>query len=332
MSDSAITLCDRAIGRRAFLGGAAAMLAGAATPGLAARGGKPFFASHELPVGIQLYTVAAELLKDLDGTLAAVAKIGYRTVELAGYAGKTPTELRAALDRAGLRCTSSHIIGKPIRPNTPLTLDNDPAKLAEDCHILGCDTIIMPLFNIPDGFSVTPRPGEDLAAVVSRLGAAMTPDGWKRSADYLNIKAAALAKHGIRLGFHNHNIEFAGPRGQTGFDLLLRGTDPKLVSFELDVGWAVAAGQDPVALMRAYPHRFSAFHVKDVHSVNSDAMSVRQDPAEIGAGIIDWKTLLPFAYRNGVHRFFVEQEPPFSKPPLESAALSFAYLNTLVTA
>ena len=327
-------LPDRPItmARRTFLRGAAALAAGVATPGSAIRNEKPFFASRGLPLGIQLYTVGAEMQKDLDGTLAAIARIGYRDVELAGYAGRTPADLRKAMDRAGLRCISSHIIGKPIRPNTQLTLDKDPGQLAADCHVLGCDTIIMPLFNTPDGFSMMPRPGEDLSAVFSRLGPAMTSDDWKHNADYLNRKAALLRGHGIRLGFHNHNIEFSGKPGETGFDILLRDTDPRLVSFELDIGWAVAAGSDPSSLMRTHPHRFSALHLKDVHTVNSDALSMRQDPAEIGSGIINWKKLLPVAYRSGVRRFFIEQEPPFTQPPLESVALSFSYLSDLATA
>lgn len=318
------------VSRRGLLGAGMATLLTAAAP--ADRIARPFFARHGLPVGIQLYTVLAEAQKDLDGTLRALARIGYRTVELAGYMGRTPAELRDALDRAGLACTSSHIIGRPIRPNTPLSLDGDLGRIAADCHVLGCDTVIMPMFILPEGFEVTPRPGEDLAGVIGRLGAAMKPDHWKATADYLNAKAAILRKNDIRLGFHNHNIEFAGPAGAAGLDLLLRGTDPRLVSFELDIGWAVAAGENPVAWMRRYPHRFSAFHLKDVSKVNADKLLVHQESIEVGAGIIDWKTLLPAAYAHGVRRFFVEQEPPFLRPPIASAATSFAYLSQLVTA
>lgn len=319
------------IDRRSLLGGAAALLYASSATAMARRPA-PFFARHDMPIGIQLYTVAAEAKADLDGTLGALARIGYRTVELAGYIDRSPAELRTALDRAGLRCKSSHIIGKPIRPNTPLTLDQDPGKLAADCHALGCDLIVMPLFNIPDHIPATPLPGEDLATRVGRIGAAMTADDWKVNADYLNGKAAALRRHGIRLGFHNHNIEFFPVAGTTGMDILLRDTDPRLVEFELDIGWAVAAGVDPVALMARHPGRFTAFHVKDVKAPSKTGSAVLLDPAEVGKGIIGWKRVLPAAYKAGVRDFFVEQEPPFTDPPLVSVAKNFTYLSNLVTA
>ena len=75
----------------------------------AADDAEPFFTRTGLPIGLQLYTVGAQAQKDPDGTLQALAKIGYRSVELAGYLGLTPAALRAALDRAGLKCPSAHI-------------------------------------------------------------------------------------------------------------------------------------------------------------------------------------------------------------------------------
>src|SRR6185312_8444219 len=104
---------------------AAAMFA--AAPALAR--GAPFFRRHSLPIGLQLYTLG-DISNSLDETLAKVAAIGFRTVELAGYYGRTPVELRHALDRAGLRCTSSHV---------RLTPGQDYARLAAEARIIGFD-------------------------------------------------------------------------------------------------------------------------------------------------------------------------------------------------
>jgi len=295
---------------------AAAMFA--AAPALAR--GAPFFRRHSLPIGLQLYTLG-DISKSLDETLAKVAAIGFRTVELAGYYGRTPAELRHALDRAGLRCTSSHV---------RLTPAQDYARLAAEARIFGFDRVIHPLFNFPAGMALRPAPGETVTDAIGRIGQAMTPDEWKSQADFLNRAGGALRAEGLRVGYHNHNVEFVpGPDGRTGFDILLAETDPALVVFELDAGWAAAAGLDPVALLRRHPRRFELMHVKDIKASTQPNFALRQDPAEVGAGGMNWPAILPAAYAAGVRRFFVEQEPPFVRDRLESVAISFKYLDGL---
>jgi sugar phosphate isomerase/epimerase len=166
--------------------------------------------------------------------------------------------------------------------------------------------------------------------MLARLGASMTLDDWKWNSDYLNKKAAALKPYGLHFAYHNHNVELAPLGNGTGLAQLIQGTDPNLVTFEMDAGWVVAAGADPVALLAAHPGRFSAMHVKDVKAGTRPNFSLQQDPCEVGQGIIDWKTLLAKAYQANVRQFYVEQEPPFSKPRIESVAISFNYLNTVV--
>ena len=282
----------------------------------------------KLPIGLQLYTLGPGLAADLDNMLSQVARTGYKTVELAGYLGRTPKDLRAAFDKAGLSCTSSHAQGRPAGTD-PSLVDTD--RLTADAHVIGIKSIVLPMFPIPAHIDMTPKAGEDRRAVLARLAAQMTLDDWKATADLLNTAGAALKKAGLSLGYHNHNVEFAPSGGTTGMDYLLKNTDPALVHFEMDVGWVVAAGQDPFALMKAHPGRFRQMHVKDVLATTKPNFVFQQDPTEIGSGIIDWKTLLPAAYAAGIRDFFVEQEPPFAKPRLESVKVSFDYLNALVT-
>ena len=97
----------------------------------------------------------------------------------------------------------------------------------------------------------------------------------------------------------------------------------------MDAGWVVAAGADPLALLAAYPNRFGAMHVKDVKAGTHPNFALQMDPCEVGQGTIDWKSLLAKAYASNVRQFYVEQEPPFSKPRLESVAISYKYLNGL---
>jgi sugar phosphate isomerase/epimerase len=287
---------------------------------------RPFFRRTGLKIGLQLYTVGDDLKRDFAGTLAAVSKIGYRTVELAGLADHAVDDWRRALDRVQLKCPSIHV---PPHSKNGLNLD-ELGTLAEAAHALGIGSVVCPMFNIPARFSLTPLAGESGAKMAARLGASMTADDWKWNADYLNEKGAALKPYGLRFAYHNHNVEFAPVGSSTGLAQLIQGTDPTLVTFEMDAGWVVAAGADPMALLAAHPGRFSAMHVKDVKASTHPNFSFEQDPCEVGQGIIDWKTLLAKAYQANVRQFYVEQEPPFSKPRLESVGISFNYLDALV--
>lgn len=310
------------LSRRGLLAAGAATL-GLAYGGLAGAAEKPFFQRRGLPVGIQLYTLGPDLQKDLDAQLATVAKIGFKSVELAGYLGRTPAELRAAFDKAGLVCPSAHI--SPKGASGP-SFSGDLAKLADELRVIGVKAAIMPILYIPDRLG---------SADLRQAGSQMTADDWKWNADFLNEKAAVLKKAGIASGYHNHNFEFAPLKdtkgGDTnGMEILLKGTDPSLVTFEMDAGWVTAAGQDPFALLKAHPGRFTQMHVKDIKPTTKPNFELRQDPTEVGGGMIDWKRLLPAAYAAGVRGFYVEQEPPFAHSRLESAKISFDYLARVV--
>lgn len=307
------------LSRRGLLAAGAAAF-GAGLTGSASAAATPFFQSRKLPVGIQLYSLGPDLAKELDAQLATVAKIGFKSVELAGYLGRTPAELRAAFDKAGLVCHSAH-----IAPKGAGGFSGDLAKLADELHVIGVKAAIMPILYIPD------RLGNDLRAA----GPQMTADDWKWNADFLNEKAAVLKKAGIVSGYHNHNFEFAPLKdakgGDTnGMEILLKGTDPNLVTFEMDAGWVTAAGQDPFALLKAYKGRFTQMHVKDIKPSTKFNFELKQDPTEVGAGMIDWKKLLPAAYAEGVRGFYYEQEPPFAHTRLESAKISYDYLAKVV--
>jgi sugar phosphate isomerase/epimerase len=286
----------------------------------------PFFRRVGIPLGLQLYTVGDDMKRDFAGTLAAIAKIGYKTVEPAGLLDHSPAEWRRTLDRVHLKCPSIHV---PPSAKTGLSLSNVDS-LADVAHALGIGTVVCPIFNFPDRFSREPQTGEGFVQMMVRLATAMNADDWKANADFLNEKGAALKKHGLRLAYHNHNVEFTPINGTTAFALLVEGTDPKLVSFEMDAGWVAAAGIDPASLLSRYPQRFTAMHVKDVRASTKPNFSLQLDPCEVGQGTIDWKTLLPKAYAANVHQYYVEQEPPYAKPPLESVAISCKYLEHLL--
>jgi sugar phosphate isomerase/epimerase len=319
--------------RRTLLGAATGIIGMAAGAGRLATAASSaidpsasgWFAKRHLPIGLQLYTVGDAARKNIDDTLARVAKIGYRTVELAGYHGQSVQALRATANKHGLKFTSIHV-GATGRPGEP-GLDQDLPKLAADLHALGVTDVVMPMFPIPERLGGQ-KPGENFLAYIQRVTAALTRDDWQRTADLLNDRGAKLRAEGLRLGYHNHNPEFAPVGNTTGMEVLLSGTTADQVSFELDVGWVAAAGVDPVALLKRHGRRFQLMHVKDIKPSTQPNFALQQDPTEVGSGKLPWPTLLPAAFNAGVRKFYVEQEPPFAGDRFEAIGKSLAFLKS----
>jgi sugar phosphate isomerase/epimerase len=285
---------------------------------------QPFFARQNLPIGIQLYTLGELVRNDLDGTLRQVAGIGYKTVELAGYLGKTPRDLRTAFDSAGLSCTSAHVGLTRGTEAEPKLLD-DLGRVAADMNVIGATHVIAPIMAVPPDL----QPREGGARGLAGVAAAMTEDHWKRMAAQLNDIGGKLKAGGLSFGYHNHNIEFVKIGARTGLDILIAETDPGLVVFELDVGWVAASGADPAEVFARHSGRFGLMHVKDIKASTAPNFELRMDPTEVGSGRLDWAKTLPAAHRAGVRKFFVEQEPPFTQGRLEAARICYTFLSTL---
>jgi sugar phosphate isomerase/epimerase len=278
---------------------------------------RAFFTEGGPKIGLQLYTLGDDVTADVAATLARVAAIGYREIQLPQLYGKTPRELRGWADAAGVQITSLHLPGMARGPG--LNLTSDAAAIADAMGTLGAREVAMPIMLFPTNFS--PRTGEGMRDTIVRAVAESGAALWQRTAAFLNERGAALARHGIRLSYHNHNLEFA-PIGQTsGWDILARETDPALVSFEIDVGWVATGGRDPTTFLQALHGRISQLHVKD--------FGLSMSPATVGQGTQNWASILPAARAAGCQHFYVEQEPPFSIPRMTAVEQSFAYLAAL---
>lgn len=280
-----------------------------------------------LILGAQLFTLLPELHADLDGTLAAIARIGYRHVELAGFLGHNAADLRRAFDAAGLACRSAHIPDQQLMPDNGPTLAQT-AEIIEAAHILGLEHIVMPVFMLPPSAN-EPREGEDLEAFLGRVVDALGIDDWKATADLLNERGEAFAKAGLQMVYHNHHAEFLPIDDTTGLDLLIERTDPDLVKFELDVGWAAAVGQDPAAVLARYPGRFALLHLKDMKLVAREGGDPQPHSAALGSADTDWRRIIAAARAAGVRDFYVEQEPPFAVPAIQELETSLRHIRAL---
>lgn len=240
-------------------------------------------------IGIQLYTLRSKAEKDLAGTLAEVARIGYKEVELAGYYNHTASEVRDLLAGNGLSAPSSHVAIEQI--------EREPAKTFADAKTVGNQWITVP--NLSGKYD--------------------TVDDWKRAAARFNGVAARVKSAGFRFAYHNHNTEIRRIGDVMPIEVLLSNTDRSLVSFEMDIYWVVNGGGNPVEILDRHPGRFKMLHVKD------SAGPPDQKMVDVGAGVIDFKTI--FEHAKGIEHYFVEHDQP--PDPFADAAASFKYLANL---
>jgi len=268
------------------------------------------------PVGIQLYTVNMPMQEDPAGTLRMLREIGFGEVESAGFGSLSAKQFRQLLDHAGLACPSAH-----------LTFDIDNLNAAfENAHALGA--------RYAASGSLHSLAGDSKPAAADAPRPAMSPDEAKRTADIANRIGAAAKRAGLQYVYHNHDAEFADQGGGIiGYDYLLRETDPELVKFEIDCGWMIFAGRNPIDYFKKYPKRFPLIHVKDFlgsHGASGAAGRGEMLGAELGRGQIDYRPIFAAAKQAGLRHYFAEQEGPFSRMnQLQAARVDYEYLHSL---
>ncbi|MEO7359257.1 MAG: sugar phosphate isomerase/epimerase [Gemmatimonadaceae bacterium] len=290
-------------------------------------------------IGVQLYTVADQLRTDFDGTMEKVAQIGYKQVEFAGYNNKTPEQVRALLDRLKLKSPSTHIGLDALRKDLDAQI-----HLAQ---VVGHEYITIPSL----GRTETPM---------------NTIDAWKRISDECNTMGAKLKSHGLKLAFHSHSSEFVDVGGgKTGMDVFISETDPSVFNFQMDLGWARVASQDPVKWFKKYPDRFCMWHVKDFENLraaqdretitlrNAAAATPRPAsaappvapaggvargaaggappapqpgrPCPVGSGDVDFRPIIAEWKVSGMRYFFVEQDGAAQWPGGSMASIATSY-------
>ena len=222
------------------------------------------------PLGIQAYTVRSLMQRDVAGTLAALASIGYREVELAGLHGKTAGEMRQMLDGAGLKAPSGHVE----------VLKGDWSKIIDDAATIG------------QRYIVCPDTGEGDRTI----------DGYKRNAAKYNQFGELTQKSRIQFAYHNHDYEFRTINGVVPYDLLLSECDSKLVQMECDIFWMAKGGRDPVQYFAANPGRYPMVHAKD--------MTKGGTMVDVGRGAIDFAAIFRHSEQAGLAHIFVEHDEP----------------------
>ena len=268
------------------------------------------------PIGIQLYTVNIPMQTDPAGTLKKLREIGFGEVESAGFGKLSAKQFRELLDDAGLACPSAH-----------LQFDvNNLGSTFEDAHALGAAYAAS---------GSLPAPAVDSKPAAASSKRSMSLDEAKRTAALVNRIGEAAKRAGLHYVYHNHDFEFADQGGGAiGYDVLLRESDPELVKFEIDCGWMIFAGRNPIDYFKKYPNRFPMIHVKDflpAHDKSAVAGSAADMVgAELGRGVVDYNPIFAAAEKTGLQHYFVEQEGPFSRmDQLQAAQVDYDYLHSM---
>jgi sugar phosphate isomerase/epimerase len=224
-------------------------------------------------VGVQLYSVRKEMAADAIGTLKKLGQIGYQEIESAqsekgNYYGLQPKEIKNILKDQGMTLRSGHT-----------HIDKNWQRSIDEAAEAGQEYIIC---------SVLPSPGQ-------------TVGNYQKSADMFNQAGEQCKKSGIKFGYHNHESEYDTVEGKVLYDVLLDNTRPELVHMEMDLGWVIAAGKDPLAYFTKYPGRFPLWHLKDMSTTEKKSV-------EFGKGSVDIIGLMKQAKQAGMKYYFIEQE------------------------
>ena len=247
---------------------------------------------HE-EVGLQLYTFRDAMIRDPKGTLSKIAELGFKQLESARsdkglYYGLNPIEMRDTCKSLGLSIRSGHV-----------RLDADWIQTMAQASEAGQEYVIC---------SSMPTKGQYI-------------DNYLRVAEAFNRAGEDCKKLGLKFGYHNHDYEFESDKGQVLYDILLENTDPNLVYMELDLGWVVIGGKNPIDYFKQYPGRFPLWHLKDMSLLTGRS-------TEYGKGDLNISEMLGKADLSGVKYIFMEQEE-FTNNVFDSVRYNLNYLSKL---
>jgi sugar phosphate isomerase/epimerase len=267
-------------------------LSAAAWPAMA------FAAGKHIPLGVQLYTIRNLIKGDnLASLLQQIRSIGYEEVELFSNLYKhTERELASILRRSGLTAASGHFNYEDFVSKIPYARG------------LGLKWMVCPML---------PK---------AQWG---SPESFRRAAAAFN---QWCQQQGMRFAFHNHNYEFQDLKGTTGFDILVKETDPELVWLEMDTYWITEAGRDPVLLLNQLGKRVRLLHLKDRKAdvpTSQQLDAAAEHFTEVGNGTIKWRPLLALAQKLGIEHYYVEQDES-DKSPMDSLKISYTFLHKIL--
>jgi len=315
---------DSRILRRSFLYGSGAVVAGTLVDGWT----RVWGADANSKPGVQMYMVLEEYQKDPAGTLAKLHSIGYGYLEVFAMPGviSDKAEFKRMVGDAGLECPSGHF-----------AFGFFPTEmLLEDAGALGVQCVVSSVMPTPTDLLKDDDLKHGNPEAILRMCNNRTADDFKRMAAQANEIGESAKKHGLEFAYHNHNVEFRKiDGGTTGYEILLKETDPALVKLEVDAGWMAVGGADPAALIAANASRVKLMHFKDFSAIappiNELGGEAEERIVDLGAGVAPLKAAYKAARKAAAQFFIVDHDPPFhGKTALETAKVDYANVAGLI--
>lgn len=266
-------------------------------------------------IGLQLYSVRADMKKDTLGTLKQLAEMGYQYVEHANYInrkfyGYTPKEFKKILKDLGLKMPSGHTVFLSSHWDKTKNAFTDEWRYTIDDAA-----------ELEQQYVISPSMENHVRKNADEL---------KRFMELFNKNGELCQKYGMKFGYHNHDFEFSEKHGdRTLFDIILGETDPKLVMQQLDMGNMYNGGGDALDIVKRYPGRFESWHVKD--EILASGGHEKYESTLLGKGIVPVKNVLEIAMKaGGPNHFIVEQESYQGMSPLESMKINLAFAKDVI--
>ena len=235
--------------------------------------------------GVVSYTFRNQFQQDVPGTLDMIREMGITNIEFSNLFGETASGMRALLDERDMICTSYGVGYNRII--------DDIGNVAAEAKILGAKYV-------------------RVASIPFQRPEFTLEDAQRAVADF-NKAGEKLLAEGIYFCYHNHGFEFRPYGDGTLFDFIVQNTDPRFVSFEMDLLWTVHPGHDPVELLERYPDRFRLMHLKDMRKgVTGDfsGSTPSENDVVLGTGQIDFPAVLRAAQNTEIEYYYIEDESP----------------------
>ncbi len=271
-------------------------------------------AKYKKLVGVQLYSIREDMRKDPQGTLTALAEMGYKYVEHANYIGRKfygweAKEFKKRLDDLGMKMPSGHtVMGKLHWDDAKNDFTDLWKNTVEDAAIMGQELVISPSID---------------------MGIRKDKNLLLKYMDIFNKSGELCQKSGMRFGYHNHDFEFSEKlEGELLYDIMLNNTDPTLVAQQLDIGNMINGGGVPAEVMKKFPGRFVSMHVKDEVPSSAGHEKFESTVLGKGSGQIDVQALVKLGDKEGgTKHFIIEQESYQGLKPLDCMKQNIAIMR-----
>lgn len=263
-----------------------------------AQSGKPVYT---FPLGVESYTYRNNFPKDVVATLDLIKSLGFKEMEGGTPKGMSDEEFKKLLDERGIKLTSTGAGYEQIV--------KEPEAVVKRAKALGASYVMV--------------------AWIPHQKGNFTLENAQKAVQDFNRVGKVLKENGLTFCYHNHGYEFQPYQDGTLFDYLVQNTDPRYVSFEMDILWATHGGADPVQLLNKYGSRWKLMHLKDLKKGIKGDLTGGTPPENdvvLGEGQIDMPAVLKAARKAGIRHYYIEDESNHEDTQVPQ---SIAYLKNL---